>query len=89
MRKVLAVVIGFPLLLIGLVMIPLPGPGLPIVVAGLFVLSLEFEWARRHLAYTRSKLDSATRRMQKGGSRIGRSLRARWRGWTAGCRQGR
>jgi hypothetical protein len=41
------VVGGFALLLAGLALMVLPGPGIPLVVAGLGLLSLEFEWARR------------------------------------------
>ena len=43
------VVLGIALVLIGIVLaLPLvPGPGIPIIVVGLTVLSAEFEWARR------------------------------------------
>ncbi|MDB4971830.1 MAG: hypothetical protein JWN48_171, partial [Myxococcaceae bacterium] len=40
-------IFGGALVLLGVVMIPLPGPGIPVVVAGLFVLSTEFAWAAR------------------------------------------
>jgi len=36
-------------MLIGFVMVLLPGPGLPIVAAGLAILATEFIWARRAL----------------------------------------
>ncbi len=36
-------------MLIGFVMVVLPGPGLPIVAAGLAILATEFIWARRAL----------------------------------------
>ncbi|CAN5507950.1 hypothetical protein BH09PSE5_BH09PSE5_19710 [soil metagenome] len=81
-KKLLVIVVGFPLLLLGLVMIPLPGPGLLIVVGGLFVLSLEFEWARRHLAYTRARLD----RVMTGVTERGRRMRSRWKKWRASRR---
>ena len=38
---------GFGLLAAGGVLMVLPGPGIPLVVAGLGLLSLEFEWAKR------------------------------------------
>jgi uncharacterized protein (TIGR02611 family) len=43
--------------LIGLVLVPLPGPGWLIVLAGLAILSLEFEWAQRLLHFTRTQLE--------------------------------
>jgi uncharacterized protein (TIGR02611 family) len=37
---------------LGIVAIPLPGPGWLIVIAGLFVLATEFLWAERLLEFT-------------------------------------
>jgi hypothetical protein len=46
-RKLIVIVIGFTLIAIGGVLIILPGPfTLPPVIAGLFILALEFTWAR-------------------------------------------
>jgi len=39
--------VGFSLLLAGLAMMVLPGPGIVTVLAGLTVLATEFHWARR------------------------------------------
>lgn len=39
-------VIGFTLLLLGLVMMVTPGPGLLFIFFGLTILALELEWAR-------------------------------------------
>ena len=47
-RKAIVALIGFPLIIIGVLLIPLPGPGLLVILAGLFVLAIEFEWAKRH-----------------------------------------
>jgi uncharacterized protein (TIGR02611 family) len=46
-RRAAIVVAGFALLLAGGALLVLPGPGIPLVVAGLALLSLEFHWARR------------------------------------------
>lgn len=46
-RRAAIVVGGFGLLLVGAALLILPGPGIPVLVAGLAVLSLEFHWARR------------------------------------------
>lgn len=47
-RKLLVVVIGLPVLALGLVLIPLPGPGILVTLVGLFILSLEFDRAERY-----------------------------------------
>jgi len=50
LRKVIAFSIG-SLVLAGLVLIVLPGPfTMPLVIAGFFVLAVEFAWAERLLA---------------------------------------
>jgi uncharacterized protein (TIGR02611 family) len=58
-RVVRAVValIGFVIVLVGLAMIPLPGPGLLVVAVGLAVLALEFAWAERLLEKTVDRLE--------------------------------
>ena len=48
-RKVAVLVVGVPVLVVGLVLLVAPGPGTPIVLAGLAILSLEFDWARRQM----------------------------------------
>jgi uncharacterized protein (TIGR02611 family) len=42
----LTMVIGFILLILGLIMMVTPGPGLLFIFFGLSVLALEIEWAR-------------------------------------------
>jgi len=46
-RRVLLIVVGFTLLLLGAVMIFTPGPGTPVILMGLGLLAAEFVWARR------------------------------------------
>ncbi|TYP84941.1 TIGR02611 family protein [Blastococcus xanthinilyticus] len=46
-------VVGGLIVALGLVTIPLPGPGWFTVIAGLFVLATEFTWAERLLEFTR------------------------------------
>ena len=45
-RWILTMVIGFVLLLMGLIMMVTPGPGLLFIFFGLSILALEIEWAR-------------------------------------------
>ena len=47
LRRFLIGTIGFSVILIGLVMIVLPGPAIVIVPLGLAILASEFAWARR------------------------------------------
>lgn len=58
MKKFFIALIGGTLLLVGVVLLVLPGPGLAIIVAGLAVLATEFYWARRWL---RKAKQTATR----------------------------
>jgi len=47
LRVGLKCVAGGALIVVGAVLIPLPGPGTPLILAGIAVLATEFEWARR------------------------------------------
>jgi Putative transmembrane protein (PGPGW) len=47
LRRFLIGTIGFSVVLIGLVMIVLPGPAIIIVPLGFAILASEFAWARR------------------------------------------
>jgi uncharacterized protein (TIGR02611 family) len=46
-RRGLRIVVGFTLLLAGIVMIVTPGPGWLVILLGLGLLAAEFVWARR------------------------------------------
>ena len=45
-RWVLTMLVGFILLILGLIMMVTPGPGLLFIFFGLTILALELEWAR-------------------------------------------
>ncbi|HEV2089261.1 MAG TPA: TIGR02611 family protein [Cryptosporangiaceae bacterium] len=51
--RILVGVVGTAILVVGIVMIPAPGPGWLVVLGGLAVLATEFAWARRLLRFTR------------------------------------
>lgn len=67
LRKIVVLVIGFTLIILGLALIILPGPfTMPLVVLGLLVLALEFAWAETLLIRAKhhaKKLDP--RKMKK------------------------
>ncbi len=46
-RKVVVAVIGGALVLVGAALMVLPGPGIPVLLAGVGVLAFEFESVRR------------------------------------------
>jgi uncharacterized protein (TIGR02611 family) len=60
-RKLWVLILGWALVLIAIPVLPLPGPGLLMLVAGLTILSLEYEWARRRLEPVRARAQQAAR----------------------------
>jgi uncharacterized protein (TIGR02611 family) len=52
--------LGAAVMVLGFVLIPLPGPGWLIVFFGLAILATEFAWAERLLAFGRHKLHAWT-----------------------------
>ncbi len=53
-------IVGGLIVAVGLVTIPLPGPGWLTVIAGLFVLATEFFWAERLLEFTKKHVKAWT-----------------------------
>jgi uncharacterized protein (TIGR02611 family) len=51
--RVIVGILGGLIVALGIVTIPLPGPGWLTVIAGLFVLATEFTWAERLLEFTK------------------------------------
>jgi len=56
LRKIAVLIIGIPLFILGVILIPLPGPGLLVCFAALFILSLEFEWAEKQRDKAKAQL---------------------------------
>ena len=50
------VVVGGSLLLVGAILLLMPGPGMLTIAAGLAVLAIEFQWAREMLQQIKRKL---------------------------------
>jgi len=51
---------GGIVIVLGIIMIPYPGPGWVVVFAGLGILATEFAWAKRLLDFAKSKYDAWT-----------------------------
>ncbi|MBB6474784.1 TIGR02611 family protein [Sphaerisporangium rubeum] len=58
--RIVVGVLGTALVVTGLVLVPLPGPGWLIVFAGLAVLATEFEWAHRLLQFAKRTVSAWT-----------------------------
>lgn len=58
-RQTWVTIAGLGVILIGLVLLPLPGPGLLIIIAGLAILGTEFDWARRIMEPMKRRLEQA------------------------------
>ncbi len=66
-RKHLKICVGLILMILGLILMPVPGPGgTPVFLAGLAILSTEFKWARDLL----DRFKAAYGRMDKRKRRI-------------------
>jgi len=75
--KVGVTVAGPLVILAGLAMLVLPGPGLVVIAAGLALLALEYPWARRALGLLGRKLAQGREAaLPTGGSRGRRALGA-------------
>jgi uncharacterized protein (TIGR02611 family) len=58
-RRIGILVGGWILLLVGVALLVLPGPGIPLIIAGLALLGTQFEWARRASGWLRQRLGAA------------------------------
>ena len=76
-RRVVIVVAGTTILLLGIAMIVLPGPALVMIPAGLAILAVEFTWARHWLRIVRDKAGKALSDRQQQGESKSASRRER------------
>jgi uncharacterized protein (TIGR02611 family) len=61
-KKAAVAIIGLTVLVVGLILLVLPGPGILVIIAGLFILSLEFEKAKRLNRQLKQKFDAAIKK---------------------------
>ncbi len=70
-RKIAVTLVGGSLLVVGIVLLFLPGPGIAVILAGLAVLATEFAWAERRLRRIRAAARRAfTRGSQRHGAEV-------------------
>jgi uncharacterized protein (TIGR02611 family) len=72
-KRVGITIAGGLLVLIGIVLLVLPGPGMLVVVLGFAVLGTEYAWAAAALERTKKTADSAARVAKRGASNAGRA----------------
>lgn len=65
-KRLIILVIGSSVVLVGLVLIVTPGPAILVVPLGLAILAIEFAWARRLLERMKEKTRSLARGSRKG-----------------------
>ena len=58
-KRVAVTIAGFAVLLAGLAMLVLPGPGIVVILAGLAILATEYVWAQRLLRIAKEKANQA------------------------------
>jgi uncharacterized protein (TIGR02611 family) len=66
-RRIVVSILGFSVILVGLVMIITPGPAIVVIPAGLAILALEFAWARRWLRRLKAYMKLYKNRRRGGG----------------------
>lgn len=67
-RWLVTVLVGVILVIAGIILLPLPGPGGLVIILGLTVLAVEFEWARE-----------ALKRSEQGFEWVAHKIRNAWK----------
>ncbi len=67
-RRIVVAVVGSTILVVGIFMLVLPGPGIVVIPVGLAILSIEFAWARFWLKRVRARISA--RNAEDRGERV-------------------
>lgn len=68
-RKTGVLLLGVPVIILGIALLVLPGPGLVVIIFGLVILSLEFEFARKYRDRARAEVKKAYERAKSANSK--------------------
>jgi uncharacterized protein (TIGR02611 family) len=63
LKRIVIAIVGFTVLLLGVVMIVLPGPAFIIIPLGLAILATEFVWAQKLLTKAKAYFDKQRQRV--------------------------
>lgn len=64
-KRIVILLLGGTVLIVGVALIVLPGPAFLVIPAGLSILAVEFAWARRALRKARRVWESSKKRVSK------------------------
>jgi uncharacterized protein (TIGR02611 family) len=70
-KRILVAVAGSVVVVVGLALLVLPGPGIAVVIAGLAILATEFIWARRLLQRARAYARRTAQKVRGRGAADG------------------
>jgi len=68
LRRIAVTIAGTVILVVGVVLLVAPGPGLVVIALALAVFAIEYGWARRHLAAVQARARSAA--LKAAASRV-------------------
>jgi uncharacterized protein (TIGR02611 family) len=69
-KRLVKIVFGFTMLLLGVIMLVTPGPGVATIVFGLALLAAEFVWAQRLLNRIKAQGHRLKAELKEEGSRL-------------------
>ena len=64
-RRLVVAVLGFTVVLIGVIMFFTPGPAIIVIPAGLGILATEFLWARRLLKHVKERVAQMANKVKR------------------------
>jgi uncharacterized protein (TIGR02611 family) len=68
-RWIIVATVGSTLVLLGIIFVFIPGPGLPLIVLGVAILATEFAWAQVVYIRIKSETDKMTARAKRAFKR--------------------
>ena len=63
-RRIVILIVGMTVLLIGIAMLVLPGPAVVVIPIGLAILATEFAWARHWLRIVRESAEKGAEKLK-------------------------
>ena len=64
-RRAAVTIGGFVVVVVGIILLPLPGPGMLVILGGLAILGTEYDWAKRALGWSKKQALDARDRIRR------------------------